>query len=284
MLRLLIADGNDRAGRGRHVERCGKTSAQTYAGVLRSLDRDLACDLVAPADADAVLPAPVQAYDGLVFTGSTLHVAEGGDAVRRQIALMREALTQGVPVFGSCWGVQVAAALAGGEAGRNPRGPEYGFARNLAPTRAGRDHPLLAGRPPAFDAPAIHDDAVLVPPPGSTVLVANGRLDVQAIVIPYAAGQFWGTQYHPELDLDEVAAMLSLSAEAIVEAGLCRDEAAVDGQAEALRRLHADPAGQPDLAWRLGLGAEVLEPARRRREIGNFLDALVRPTRAARGR
>ncbi|TXM92405.1 type 1 glutamine amidotransferase, partial [Methylobacterium sp. WL116] len=29
------------------------------------------------------------------------------------------------------------------------------------------------------------------------------------------------------------------------------------------------------LAWRHGLGADVLEPDQRRREIGNFLDRLV---------
>ncbi|ACA21022.1 glutamine amidotransferase class-I [Methylobacterium sp. 4-46] len=284
MLRLLVVDGNERAGRERHVARCGKTSAETYAGVLRALAADVACDRVAPADADGDLPVAVEAYDGVVFTGSTLHVAEGGPAVRRQIELMRAALEAGVPVFGSCWGVQVAAAVAGGEAGRNPRGPEYGFARNIAPTAAGREHPLLAGRPAAYDAPAIHDDAVLTPPPGSTVLAGNGRLDVQAIEVPYGPGLFWGTQYHPELDLDEVAAMLCLSAGGVVAAGLCRGEGDVAAQAEALRALHADPRGRPDLAWRLGLGEEVTAPERRRREIRNFLDGLVRPRRVARGR
>ncbi|WP_407520556.1 glutamine amidotransferase-related protein [Methylobacterium oryzisoli] len=282
MLRLLVADGNDRAGRARHVRVCGKTSAETYAGVLRALAPDAACDLLAPADGDAALPAGLAAYDGLVFTGSSLRVAEGGPAVARQVALMRAALTEGVPVFGSCWGVQVAAVLAGGAAGANPRGPEYGFARNIAPTGPGRAHPLLAGRPPAYDAPAIHSDAVIAAPPGSTVLAANGRLDVQAIALDYEAGTFWGTQYHPELDLDEVAAMLRLSAGEIVAAGFCGDAAGVTAHAQALRDLHADPDGRADLAWRFGLGPEVLEAGLRRREIRSFLDALVRPTRARR--
>ncbi|MGY2052779.1 type 1 glutamine amidotransferase [Methylobacterium sp. JK268] len=283
MLRLLVADGNERAGRERHAARCGKTSAETYAGVLRALAPEAACDLVAPADADADLPEPLDTYDGVVFTGSTLHVAEGGPAVARQVALMRAALEAGVPVFGSCWGVQVAAAVAGGEAGRNPRGPEYGFARNIAPTGEGRDHPLLAGRPAAYDAPAIHDDAVITPPPGSTVLAGNGRLAVQAIVVPYGRSAFWGTQYHPELDLDEVAAMLALSAEGVVAAGLARDAGEVAAYADCLKTLHAEGDSRQDLAWRLGLGEEVLEAPRRRREIRNFLDALVRPARAARG-
>ena len=281
MLHLLVADGNDRAGRETHLSVCDKTSAETYAGILRALAPDAVCHLVAPADADAVLPRALSDCDALVLTGSTLHVEDGGPAVTRQCDLVRAALEAGVPVFGSCWGVQVAATIAGGRAARNPRGPEYGLARAISRTEAGGDHPLLAGRPASWDAPAIHDDAVIEPPPRSTVLAGNDRLDVQAIEIRLGGGVFWGTQYHPELDLDEVAAMLRLSAEGVVEAGLCPDEAALHAYADALRDLHGDPEGRADLAWRLGVAAEVLAPERRRREIANFLDRLVRPRRGA---
>ncbi|TXN03056.1 type 1 glutamine amidotransferase, partial [Methylobacterium sp. WL122] len=40
-----------------------------------------------------------------------------------------------------------------------------------------------------------------------------------------------------------------------------------------IEALHA--AADASLAWRHGLGADVLEPRQRRREIGNFLDRLV---------
>ncbi|WP_305078611.1 type 1 glutamine amidotransferase [Methylobacterium sp.] len=279
MLHLLVADGNDRAGRETHLSVCDKTSAETYAGILHALAPDAVCHLVAPADADAVLPRALSDCDALVLTGSTLHVEDGGPAVTRQCDLVRAALEAGVLVFGSCWGVQVAATIAGGRAARNPRGPEYGLARAITRTQAGADHPLLGGRPPAWDAPASHDDAVVEPPRGCTVLAGNDRLDVQAIEIRLSDGVFWGTQYHPELDLDEVAAMLRLSAEGVVQAGLCPDEAALHAYADALRDLHGDPEGRADLAWRLGVAAEVLAPERRRREIANFLDRLVRPRR-----
>ncbi|UHC15784.1 type 1 glutamine amidotransferase [Methylobacterium currus] len=281
MLHLLVADGNDRAGRETHLSVCDKTSAETYAGILRALAPDAHCHLVAPADANAVLPRALPECDALVLTGSTLHVEEGGPAVTRQCELMRAALEAGLPVFGSCWGVQVAATIAGGRAGRNPKGPEFGLARAISRTQAGAGHPLLDGRPPAWDAPAIHDDAVIEPPPGARILAGNDRLDVQAIEIRLGEGVFWGTQYHPELDLDEVAAMLRLSAQGVVETGLCPDAPSLQAYADSLRDLHHDPEGRPDLAWRLGVTAEVLVPERRRREIGNFLDRLVRP-RAAR--
>lgn len=272
-LRLLVADGNDRDARDEHRAACGATSAERYARTLIDLAPGATCTRVDAADADAALPEGVQAFDALFVTGSQLRLAEGSAAVTRQLDLMRAAFDAGLAVFGSCWGVQLAAAVAGGEAGKNPAGPEYGFARRVAPTEAGRGHPLLAGRPPAYDAPAIHGDAILRCPPGATVLAANGRVGVQALAIAHGAGLFWGTQYHPELDLDELGTMVMLSTEAIVEAGFCRDEEAVEAYAADLFALHG--GDRPDLAWRHGLDVEVLEASHRRREIANFL-ALVR--------
>ena len=280
MLRLLIADGNDRAARARHVAATGRTSAESYAAVVSDLPHESRCRLVSPADADADLPAGLSDFDGMIVTGSTLKVSQDSPAVRRQCELMRAAFAAGLPVFGSCWGVQVAAVVAGGRAGESPHGPEYGFARAVTRTREAGDHALLAGRPAAWDAPAIHSDAVLEPPPGSRVLAGNRVLGVQAIEIRHGAGWFWGTQYHPELDLDELAAMLRLCDAALVEAGLTEDAGAVARYAGEIAALHGDDAGvKRRLAWRHGLGPEVLEARLRRREIGNFLARLSGGTR-----
>ncbi|SFL01524.1 type 1 glutamine amidotransferase [Methylorubrum salsuginis] len=277
MPRLLIADGNDRDGRATRRDMLGRTTAESFADVVTDLAPHAECVLIAPADADFCLPEGLGLHeaDGLIVTGSTLRLTEGGPAVERQLDLMRAAFAAGLPIFGSCWGIQVAAAVAGGTVGPNPRGPEYGFARRLAPTPEGADHPLLAGRGPAWDAPAIHTDSVLAPPPGARVLAANAVLDVQAIEIRYDAGLFWGTQYHPEVDPDELAAMLTLSAESVVEAGLAADEAAVAAYADEVRALgQEDTPARSRLAWRHGLGPDLLDPGRRRREIGNFLAQL----------
>jgi GMP synthase (glutamine-hydrolysing) len=187
---------------------------------------------------------------------------------------MRAALDVGLPVFGSCWGVQIAAALAGGCASQNPCGPEYGFARAIMPTQEGRNHPLLAGRPAVWDAPAIHSDAVLAPPPGSRVLAGNRLLGIQALEIRRGNGWFWGTQYHPEHDLSLLGAMLRLSSADIIEAGLAEDEEAVTGYADQVATLSRGGAAATRIAWQLGLGPEVLEARRRRREICNFLVRL----------
>jgi GMP synthase (glutamine-hydrolysing) len=54
-------------------------------------------------------------------------------------------------------------------------------------------------------------------------------------------------------------------------------------QAALVEALHEAPERR-DLAWRLGLDEQVTEPLKRMTELRNFLDRLVLPTRAARGR
>lgn len=277
MLRILIADGNERSSREPRLAEQGKTSAESYADVVRALVPEAACTVVYPADGDGEMPrgTSLDGFDGLVFTGSSLKVTQDVPAVTRQLDLMRAAYAAGLPTFGSCWGLHVAAAAAGGTVGSNPRGPEYGFARRIVPTGAGERHGLLAGRGSAWDAPAIHSDVVLAPPDGATVLAQNGVADVQAIEIRRGDGWFWGVQYHPELDPDELASMLRLSADGIVEAGLAADAEAVTAYADEIRSLsHGDGARARQLAWRHGLGPEILDEAARRREIGNFLGRL----------
>lgn len=142
---------------------------------------------------------------------------------------------------------------------------------------------MLAKRPSAYDAPAIHLDAVVAPPPDCDVLASNGVLPLQAVEIRHDGGVFWGVQYHPELDLDEIGLMLRTMMADLVEEGVCRSEADVNAYADDLRTLHAHP-DRADLAWRHGLDAEVLDPVRRTREIGNFIEHRVKPAKSARGR
>lgn len=281
MLRLLIADGNDRDGRRRRVEAAGATSAEAYARVIREIDPSARCLLATPADADAGLPdcLGLSDFDGVVFTGSSLKIGDRTPAVTRQVDLMRRALKVGLPVFGSCWGLHVATVACGGDVGPNNAASEYAFARGLRGTHAGRKHHLLSGREASWDAPAIHADVVLRPPPGSTVLAENDLVAVQAIEIATGAGTFWGTQYHPELDLDDLAAMLASSAEDIVATAQAPNGEAIRRYADRIAALHGKPS-ETALAQELGLGANVTEAVQRRTEIVNFL-RFVREGRMA---
>ena len=284
-LRILVVEGNARAARERHAEAYGLTPAQSYAAVLQEIEPAILCDIALPADAGANLPdaAGLESYDGVVLTGSALNIYDATPEVMRQVELMRSVYASGTPAFGSCWGLQVGAVAAGGDVRRNALGREVGFARNIAPTDTGRAHPMLAGRPAAYDAPAIHLDIVAEPPGGCVVLAANRMAGIQAVEIWAGGGTLWGVQYHPEFSLAEIAAILDRRRRVLVDEGFCRTLDEAGAYAADLKALHADPSRR-DLAWRHGLDEEVLDPVRRTAEIRNFVERRVKPEKSRRGR
>lgn len=284
-LRLLVVDGNTREQRENHAAGYGSQPGEAYAEEVRAIAPGSITDICLPADDGANLPdgAGLASYDGIFLTGSALHIYQLEPAVTRQIELMRAIYASGTPCFGSCWGIQIGAVAAGGTVTANPKGREVGFARRITLSEAGRKHPLLEGRPPSFDAPAIHLDTITLPPGEATILASNAYSAVQAAEIRHDGGVFWGVQYHPEFPLRQVASILGRMVPILIEEGFRRDEAAAGDWLEELRALDAEPA-RHDLAWAHGLDAEVLDTQRRVTELRNFLKHRVQPQASARGR
>jgi len=284
-LHILVLEGNTRADREPYVAAFGKTASQSYAVTLKTLAPDAECEIVYPADPDGALPqgAALESYDAAFITGSALNVYEGGPAIERQIELVRAIFASQTPLFGSCWGLQVACTAAGGVVVKNPRGREIGVARNIRPNAAGRAHPLLAGRAERFDALCSHIDHVETAPEGAKPLAGNAMSEVQAMEIAYAGGMFWGVQYHPEYSLTEVASIMERRAPALASENVFADEAAAKAYAADLVAVERDST-RVDLAQRLELGEDVRAPSQRRIELVNFLERLARPLAAQRGR
>lgn len=283
MYTVLVAESETPEHRADRRERAGRSSGESYIATLEQMVPGIVAERIAPADEDSPIYTPEQiaAYDGVFLTGSPLHVYEDSPPVRRQIAFMRAVFASGVPSFGSCAGLQVAVAAAGGTVRPIPERLEAGIARRIASTMAGRDHPLLAGRPACWDAPAIHGDEVESLPEGALLLASNGVSAVQAAEIRHDGGLFWGVQYHPELSPEEIASALRGQADDLVEQGLALDEAAVERHADLLAALQDDP-DSPALRWHLGVDGEFADMACRRRELRNFLDTLVAARHAQR--
>jgi GMP synthase (glutamine-hydrolysing) len=282
-LRLLVAEGNTIEARGRVAAQTGRTYGEGYAEALSSIAPDARIDLCFPADEDAKLPAPLEAYDGVAITGSSLNIYKGEPASTRQVDFARAIFASHIPFFGSCWGLQVAVVATGGEVARNPLGREVAFARKITLDEAGRTHPLHTGREHVFDAPAIHSDEVVRLPADANVTARNTISRVQAVEIRHSGGVFWGVQFHPEFTLRDIAFVLRRYGRILVEEGFFADIAALEADANDLIVLAADPA-RADIARRLGLGADVLKPEKRLREIANWITLQVQPAASARGR
>jgi GMP synthase (glutamine-hydrolysing) len=284
-MRILVAESEPSEARKKRRASVGRSSGETYVAMLGELAPGAVCDRVTPADAGASAPnaAQIEDYDAVFLTGSPLHLYDDTPEVRRELAFMKAVYASGTPSFGSCAGLQVATVAAGGTVRSMGERREAGFARRIAPTDAGRDHPLLRGRPPAFDAPAIHTDEVETLPAGATLLASNEVTRVQAAEIRFDRGVFWGVQYHPELSLHEVAAALHRQANDLIEHRLARGKEDVEAVAAIVEALEREP-GRADIAWRLGLDRQVIDVECRRTELRNFIEHLVRPVMLKRGR
>ena len=166
-----------------------------YADVLREIDASVSSTICAPYAGE--IPDFTTA-DGVVFTGSAVSWSVAEEPARPLRDAMEQAFAAGLPVYGSCNGMQVGAVVLGGEIGACEMGCEDGLARDIHRTSAGRTHPMLAGRRDGYTAICVHRDEVSRPPTGATVLSGNRHTNIQTFAYEKNGVRFWGSQYHPE--------------------------------------------------------------------------------------
>jgi GMP synthase (glutamine-hydrolysing) len=273
---VLVIDGNRAAIREQQVAAGGSPTGEAYARTLESLAA-VRCDIVRPADGEVRFSRPggLAAYDGVAITGSALNVYDAGAHIERQIELARATFAAGVPFFGSCWGMQVAVAAAGGEVRPNPRGREFGFGRRIELNDTGRRHAMFAGKPAVFEAITVHRDDIAALPAGAVPLASN-EMGLQALELRHGAGVFWGVQYHPEYTFDEIAACAVRYGGKLIEDGLFADPGELGSFVADLRALMRNPHDRR-LAWKHGLGPAVQEESLKVAELRNWLEQQVLP-------
>jgi GMP synthase (glutamine-hydrolysing) len=277
--RFLVIDGYSREGRDELAAGGASRAGDLYVAMLKKCLPTAQCDIVYPADPGAGLPqgAVLEQYDGIAWTGCSLTIYENDPRVGPQIELAKAAYAAKVPSFGSCWAAQMAVVAAGGTVRANPRGREMGIARKIALTPDGRGHPLYFGKAAVFDAFISHVDEITHLPPGGVLLASNPFTHVQAVAVTHAGGVFWGLQYHPEYDLHELARLTFCRIDKLIKLGFFRDREAALGYVELLETLHQDPA-RTDIAWLLGIDADVMNEDIRLAEVRNWIERLVIPS------
>jgi GMP synthase (glutamine-hydrolysing) len=164
-------------------------------------------DVCRPYAGDA-LPADLDGYDGLLVLGGAMgaHDDDRFWWLTPTKELIRAAAAAGLPTWGICLGHQLAATALGGVSKRNPRGQQIGLLDvGFTPEAAG--DPLLG---PVSEAPRRgvqwNYDVVDPLPEGAVVLAATPAGEVQAARFGPA---LWGTQLHPEVDHEIVAAWVT---------------------------------------------------------------------------
>ena len=281
-LRFLVIDGYNKEAREELVAGGASMAADQYTRMLKGSTPGGAADIdvLFPADPGASLPrgAELAQYDGIGWTGCSLTVFDDDPRVHTQIEFCREAFRAGVPSFGSCWAAQIAVVAAGGLCAPNPRGREMGIARKIALTPEGRSHPLYEGKSSVFDAFISHVDEVTHLPPGAVLLASNDFTRVQSVSVTWQGGVFWGLQYHPEYDLHEMARLTWCRIDKLMELGFFRTREDGEAHVDLLETLHQDPS-RYDIAWKLGIDADIMNEEVRRTEVRNWINRLVIPSR-----
>ena len=148
---------------------------------------------VADPRGSVTLPDP-SSIAGVVVTGSHAMVSDRADWSEATAAWLAQAVAEGVPVLGICYGHQLLAHALGGEVNNHPQGLEMGTTQVHTSAEAAND-PLMAHLPPVFAAQVAHRQSVRHLPPGAVLLAGNGFEPHHACRVGPSA---WGVQFHPE--------------------------------------------------------------------------------------
>ncbi len=278
-LTFLVIDGYTPEAREHLVSGGASMASDLYRKMLASCSPlPVECEVVYPSDPGAKLPAKadLDAFDGIAWTGCSLCINDDIPPVVEQLQLARDAFAVGVPSFGTCWGIQIAAVAAGGRVEPNPNGREMGVGRKITLTQAGLEHPFYEGKSQVFDGFSSHDDEITYLPPGATILAGNTWTGVQAACVTHQKGTAWALQYHPEYDLREMARLTYCRIEKLIRLGFFKTENDALEYVDQLEQLHNDPT-RKDLSWRLGIDADLMDESVRQQEVKNWINHLVIP-------
>jgi len=200
-------------------------------------------------------PEMLAGADGVIFTGSAVDWRVDAPEGAPLWGAMERVFDRGLPTYGSCNGMQLAACVLGGAMAASPNGNERGLAHGVTLTEDGLAHPFLAGRRQGYSVPCIHRDEVTVLPKGAVRLAGNAHSPVQGIVYEQDGISFWGVQYHPEMSPAYMARVLARVGE-------------TDAQVIADIEVAETDTGA---AIRLGAAPEDLVPATRLTELRNWV-------------
>jgi GMP synthase (glutamine-hydrolysing) len=133
-----------------------------------------------------VLKEAIRGARGVILSGGPSSVWEG-----KHDEIARIIIEEGKPALGICYGHQLLARVLGGVVDK-ARKPEFG--PTIVSIKA-RDDPLFNGIIETIVVWMSHNDAVLEPPPGASILAVSQGSPVAA----FKYGNIYGVQWHPEV-------------------------------------------------------------------------------------
>ena len=173
---------------------------------VQAFARTLECDASAISTFDLLGGRPSRsqfdAVDVVLFGGSGHYSAAGSGAwLELALDVIREIYEMRKPTFASCWGFQAVSRALGGRVIKDPPNAELGTIE-LHLTDAGRDDPVFAPLGDTFGGQSGHEDHVVELPGDAVLLASSERVREQAYRLKDRP--FYCTQFHPELNVDNL--------------------------------------------------------------------------------
>ncbi len=147
------------------------------------------------------LPPDPGNFDGWVLTGSVSSVNEGAPWMLALASLVQRLHAQRAPLVGLCFGHQMVAHALGGRIGPSAGGWRVGAAQ----THFREQLPCMVPAQSPLRLFAAHQDQVLQVPPGARVLGGDDWTPNASLAV---GDHIFTTQYHPELSLEFMRALL----------------------------------------------------------------------------
>lgn len=168
----------------------------------------MVADLVGPghaytlyAVADGALPGSPSDEDAYLITGSPAGVYDPLPWIAGLIDFLRR-VPPATPVVGICFGHQILAAAFGGRVEKSARGWGLGLHTYRVAARASWMDDVTE-----IAVPAIHQDQVLEPPPGTRTIAGNAFTPHG--VLEYRDRRAISFQVHPEFEADYARALIA---------------------------------------------------------------------------
>ena len=175
---------------------------------------------------DGVLPASPEAFDGYVITGSPASVNDDSlHWVGQLLDFIRAVHAARKPLIGLCFGHQAVARALGGQVARNAAGWGLG----TAPTNWHRQRPWMTPPQTTTTLMAAYNEQVTSMPEGAVCLGGSDFCPIGSMQI----GQhIWTTQFHPEMPLVFMQALLGYLADKLDPATMARAHTSLNNAAD----------------------------------------------------
>ena len=230
MKKILIVEGNLKEENQSFTEGGIKTHTESLKDSISYFTNNLEIDVVNPSSDKNIseVAKDLEKFDGLIWGGSSLNIYNDTVEIRRQIEFMRSCQNKIKKILAICWGLQVAATVAGGQVKRCMTGSHRGIAHDIEINSNGLQHPIYKNKNETFNTPAFNFDEVVKLPEGSTLLSSNPINKVMGINFNVGSTNVWGIQYHPEITYAKMISLIHFRRDRLLEKKAFIDQMEID--------------------------------------------------------